>query len=865
MSEVFHKVDEQELFGDGKPKEVQRVHPAAKCEECPLYGRGAAKTQFPTGGAKPLAAIVSRSPGRHDTLAGRPFAGPSGKVLDHLLNQNGVERRQLLVTNVVLCSPPEGKVPPQAIEACSDRLKHELRDVNLVLAAGSEAVTELIGRGTIERLRGYVHKRGTRRLVASNNPALVLRDDSTFPNLVKDFRRVFNPLPQPSLPAVKLIEDRNAARKFIEHFSKHTGNVSCDIESRGGLTHKATLATLQFAFERNTAYVLGERQGLFDDTEFIEEYLRPFFASTDRTFIYHNGIFDTKILNYTYDIPARVDEDTLLLSYALDERGGVHELEYLLMEEFGWPNYVPKSVNEFKKSGKIVSEREEKELAKKCGIAYAARETSSSYKDAYAKLHDKNYIALCKYAGHDAAGTFQLFDLFSEQAHADGLYEKPYKQTLIASHDALAGMETTGMPYNYNRAAELLETEVIPELVRITREVQELVNKPALLLSSPQQLAALFYDDWQLMHDMRNRPDKARSVDESARKEITDGRFTFKDEYLIIKKDNIVRTQRAPDADVRKELIQDVVRRIDRFSKLNKQAGTYLRSLIERAELDPESRIYTSFPRHATSTGRLASRGPNLQNVTRTKEGLPDIRGLFFAPRGQRIVQADYSQAELRTIASLSKDPFLWGVYERDEDLHDLTAARFYGEDFTSENRSNSKNMNFGVFYWQSAATFQEKHEIPEAEAQKYIDWVWATFTTVRQWQKEVTRMVHENRHRNYSYVESPFGHRRRFYLITDENRNASYREAINFLPQNIAANLTLHACIVLHKQVDPKRARLCLTVHDSILAQVDEDYIDDYSKLCTQVMVEQPKDILGWTLPFKADVGVGTTWANAK
>ncbi len=854
----FMAVDEQELFGDGQPKQVQRVHPAAKCEECPLYGRGAAPSQFPTGGTKPLAALVSRSPGRHDTLAGRPFAGPSGKVLDHLLSQNGVDRRQLLVTNVVLCSPPEGKVPPKAIEACSDRLKHELRDVSLVLAAGSEAVTELIGRGTIERLRGYVHKRGTRRLVATNNPALVLRDDSTFPNLVRDFRRTFNPIPPPTLPAVKLIEDGQAARKFIQHFSQHSGRTACDIESRGGLTHKAELVSLQFAFERGTAYVLGERQGLWSDDDFIENFLRPFFASEDRTFIWHNGIFDTKILNYTYGIPARVDEDTLLLSYALDERGGVHELEYLLMEEFGWPNYVPKSVPEFKKSGKLVSDREEKALRKQHGY-------SDAYTKAYAELENRNYINLYKYAGHDAAGTYQLFDLFYEQATSDGLYDKPYKATLLAAGDVLAGMETTGMPYNYNMAAELLETEVLPELASITESVRILAGKPGLLLSSPQQMAALFYDDWGVMHDMRNRPDKQRSIDDSARKEITDGRFTFKDEYLFERKDNIVRTYKNPEADVQRELIHKVATDYDRFQKLFKQSGTYLKSLIERAEADPESRIYTSLPRHATSTGRLASRGPNLQNVTRTKEGLPDIRGLFFAPRGQRIVQADYSQAELRAIGALSGDELLCGVYERDEDLHNLLAERFYGPNFTSEQRSNSKNMNFGVFYWQSAATFQEKHEIPEAEAQKYIDWIWSTFTTVRAWQREVTRMVHENRHRNYSYVESPFGHRRRFYLITDENRNASYREAINFLPQNIAANLTLHACIALHRELDPKRAKLCLTVHDSILAQVVEDYIDEYSKLCVQVMVEQPRDILGWTLPFKADIGVGTTWGNAK
>jgi DNA polymerase I-like protein with 3'-5' exonuclease and polymerase domains len=172
--------------------------------------------------------------------------------------------------------------------------------------------------------------------------------------------------------------------------------------------------------------------------------------------------------------------------------------------------------------------------------------------------------------------------------------------------------------------------------------------------------------------------------------------------------------------------------------------------------------------------------------------------------------------------------------------------------------------MNFGVFYGQSAATFQEKHDIPEAEAQKYIDWVRKTFTTVYEWQDDVQKLVHANKHRDYTFVASPFGHRRRFYLITKENKNAVYREAVNFLPQNIAANLTLHSCIRLHDEVDAKRARLCLTVHDNILAQVVESYVEEYKVICAQVMASMPKEKLNWTLPFAADVGAGKTWAAA-
>ena len=849
---------------ESEPTTVVRKHPEAECEKCPLYSRGIAPTQFPTGSCK--AAVVSRSPGYHDVNAGRPFGGPSGEVLTYLLAQQGVKRNEVMVTNVVLCNSPEGKVPPEAIKACAPRLAKELADTGnaTIIAAGAEAVTSIIGPGGIDSRRGYVLERNGRRVVATNNPALVLRDDSKFPNLVKDFKRAFNPTPTPTLPRVVLIERRDDARKLIEKLSEHSGITACDIESRGGLTHKATLVSFQIAIDGTSAYVLGEREGLWDDRDFIDNYLRSFLESTDRSYVWHNGIFDTKILRHSYSIAARVDEDTLLLSWACDERGGqdtegsLHSLEYLMMEEFAWPYYTPASVAAFKKSGRLVSEAAEKAITKKYVL------NTPAWHEAYEKIENQNYLDLYKYAGHDAAGTFQLFELLKDRATADSVYDKPYKETLLAAEDVLRSMETTGMPYDYHRAAEMLEKEVQPEMVQITKDLGKLTGRDLLNPGSHTQMASVYYDELKVFHAMQERPDKKRSVDESSRKEMVDGRFTFSGEHTANMVDGKMVKRPADNAGQTRNLISKIAREHDRYKKLEKQAGTYLTGLIKEAELDPESRIYTTLARHATSTGRLASRGPNLQNVTRTKEGLPDIRGLFFALPGTLLVQADYSQAELRTIAALSGDRLLSGVYERGEDLHNLTAERFYGKDYTKENRANSKNMNFGVFYRQSAETFLEKHEIAVEEAQKYIDWVWSTFTTVGEWEKSIEKLVHQQKHRDYSYVESPFGHRRRFYLITPQNRQALYREAINFLPQNIAANFTLHACIRLHENADPKRARLCLTVHDSILAQVEEDYVEEYRRICAEVMESMPHDLFGWTLPYKADVGAGKTWATA-
>ncbi len=804
--------------------------PGALCNECPLQAAACAKTVFPKNGRKPKAAIVSRSPGEHEARTGVPFTGPSGKVLDHLLKMNGVSREDVILTNVVLCTPGKEKVPDEAIKACAPRLDRELNDANLVLACGSEAVGLLIGRGAIDRYRGHPIQRGTRTYIATNNPALVLHDDSTFPNLKADFRRAFNPPPEPTFPEVEVIEEIDDAKSLLRSRSQREDSVvACDIESRGGITHRARLISLQFSFDGTHAYVLGERKGLFQDTSFLRDYLRPFLTSMGK-YIWHGGKFDTKILRHIYGINARVDHDTMLLSYALDERSGtderigVHGLDYLLMDTFGWPHYSSPNVEKAKKTGVV-----------------------------------EDYDEFYKYAGMDVGGTFQLFQDQYPRALKDEVFEM-YQHMLIRGNEFLTGVELNGMIYDKERAADLYEFEVLPELNELVREMRLNTGNEILNPGSPPQMAHLYYDTWGIKHALQARPNQSRSVDDSARQEIIEGRFRFRGQTVQERTGALIKTVEAPDSVERKAFYIAFTGRHDRFQKLQKQAGTYLIGLIKRAELDEDSRIYTQLNLHGTNSGRLSSSRPNLQNITRTKEGLPDIRQLFSASPGRQIVQADFSQAELRCIAAFSGDKELTRIYRDDLSLHRETATRFYGRDYTMEQYQTCKNVNFGVFYLQGADTFQEKHGIPKHVGQEYIDWIWKTFAGVKEWEDEVEREV-----RNKRVLVSPFGRKRRFHLLTRENVQAAIREGVNFLPQSTASDLTLCAGITLDSELDWTRASVGILVHDSIVADVEESYVDEYSTICLQVMSSTAHDELGWTLPFRAEIGVGPDWGSAK
>ena len=269
-------------------------------------------------------------------------------------------------------------------------------------------------------------------------------------------------------------------------------------------------------------------------------------------------------------------------------------------------------------------------------------------------------------------------------------------------------------------------------------------------------------------------------------------------------------------------------------------------------------RLYTNFKLHNTLSGRLSSSGPNLQNITRVKPDLPNIRELFVASPGRTLLNADYSQAELRTIGKLSGDPEFTRIHKEGIDFHSVVAERFYGPNFTKENRQTAKNIDFGVAYQQTPETFQEKHGIPVEEAREFVDWWWSNFPAVRKWTNNIGHQV-----LTVGEVVSPFGHKRRFPLITKENKNAAVREGINFLPQNIAAQFCLAALVELVHELDFTIATPLLTVHDSILFDIRTDHLHSVSSTIKACMEGVPKRTLEWEYPFKVDMQVGENWGN--
>jgi uracil-DNA glycosylase family 4 len=813
---MIESTSEAELTSMAESTEPAEFTPKAEhaqCGVCPLKYEKFCGTAFPTDPQPEgrRVAFVSRSPGKHDVRAGVPFAGPSGKVLDFLLKKEGWNRGQILTTNVVLCQSDDP--PIQAIRACKPRLDSEIADFDLILTGGTEAASALTKYRSIARARGFTTSRTSskgkrQRVVVTNNPAAVMRNSDLFPDMLQDFRRAFNPPPPHRFPEVEIIDETDRALDVLTRWFKvDFGMLAADLE----WTQRFEIAAAGFARTDQKAIVFGV-EPLGHPVFF--GLLKKFLEQDSIKFIWHNGKSDTKVLHKN-GIQGRIDEDTFLMSYALDERPGYHSLEYMLSNEFGWPDYEPASVTHFKKTGEFLD---------------PIRQSK----------HD-----LYKYNGYDTAGTMQLYNLLRARIDEQGL-ETVYRRRLLPLATSLRTVESNGFHYDTEAAADLNDREVIPRLYESREKMQGISEHPLLNPRSPKQLSALMYGEWKLKHTLKDSGKKKfkTSVGKEVREEIEAGRFVCDPSY----KDKLIAFMEV----------------YGYFQKIDKQRGTYIEGLIKRATND--GKIYCHFNEGGTATGRVSSSEPNLQNITREgPEGtdIPGIRTLFLPSPGHVIVSADYSQAELRTCAVLSGERNLLDIYaDSGRSLHKERAAAFYGTGYTKEQYVKSKNINFGVTYGQSAGAFAQMYHMPESEAQSYIDSWWRQFPVLLAWTRSVKRIIHSDS----AVVESPFGFRRRFHLVTDENVGDCERQAVNFLPQNVAAWLTLSALVEL---VEVHKIRVVATVHDSIVADVPQEHSLEVAKIMKQVMESQTEKQLSddpnpWSaIPFTADISIGDTWGT--
>ena len=306
----------------------------------------------------------------------------------------------------------------------------------------------------------------------------------------------------------------------------------------------------------------------------------------------------------------------------------------------------------------------------------------------------------------------------------------------------------------------------------------------------------------------------------------------------------------------------EIVARVMEWRQTAKLKSTYTDALQE--EIDAKTgRVHTSYSLAATSTGRLSSTGPNLQNIPIRSEEGKEIRRAFIAEEGYKLLSADYSQIELRLAAEIAGIAALAEAFRQGDDIHALTASQVFGvpmDKMTGDLRRAAKAINFGIIYGISGFGLARQLDISAREASTYITQYLDRFSELRVYMEETKQFAREN-----GFVLTLYGRKCFIPGITDRNparRAGAERQAINARLQGTAADIMRKAMVnvSLALQREKLGARLLLQVHDELVLEVPDAEIDETTALVKSTMEHTVK--LG--VPLVADAGVGVNWGEA-
>jgi DNA polymerase-1 len=431
------------------------------------------------------------------------------------------------------------------------------------------------------------------------------------------------------------------------------------------------------------------------------------------------------------------------------------------------------------------------------------------------------------YACEDADITLRLYEVLSEALEKDELMD--IAETLeFPLMEVLAQMEINGI---------LLDQDILKEISEgLRKEIIELENAiyekagTEFNINSPKQLGEVMFDKMGLPPGKKTKTGQYSTAES------------------VLKK--LAKDYEMP------ELILD-------YRGLSKLKSTYVDALPKLINEDT-GRIHTDFNQSVAATGRLSSSNPNLQNIPIRTERGREIRKAFIADDGHQLLSADYSQVELRVIASIAEDENMLEAFRNDEDIHSRTAKEVFElssiDDVTGDHRRKAKEVNFGIPYGVSAYGLANRLNISNEEGKEMIDQYFERFPGILRYINETKQFAKEN-----GYVKTLMGRRRYIPEINANNwntRSFAERTAINMPIQGTAADIIKQAMIDIQDYLDENKleTRMLLQVHDELIFEVPEEEADEVPQKLRELM-ETAYEL---DCPLKVDMGLAQNWLKA-
>ena len=581
------------------------------------------------------------------------------------------------------------------------------------------------------------------------------------------------------------IQTKEEFEKLIDKFN-NANPIVVDIETSSLSPRTGNVLGIALSTQANEGYYVHS-----DVVNVYKEYFHNLFKT--KKCILHNAKFDMNYMVYEYGFEFPDFEDTMLMHYCLEESVGTHGLKPLALRFTDLGDYE-KELDEYKKA-----------FARKNKI----------------KLEDFNYgmlptEILAPYACKDADATFQLYHKFASKVLENKYFSKLYNEILKPATTALMRLEANGGPIDFENLARLehdytIDIEECLAEIEMHEDVKtfERLHNKTFNPNSTQQLQELFFKIIKL------KPTKKTET----------GAWSV-------------------DKEVMGELNHPLAKAILDLREKTKMLSTYISSI--RDGVDTDKRLRSGFNIHGTTSGRLSSSGVlNYQNIPRDNK---DIKKLFKARPGYKIVQGDLGTAEVYIAAALSNDKFLQKAFIEKLDFHSYVAKQIFNlpcevnqvkKDFPDK-RQHAKAITFGIMYQAGPAKIAETASVSPNEAKQFIAKYFREASALKSYIEDSNSQIENN-----AFIYSFFGRKRRLPESRSPNPGVAkhaIRSGVNFLVQSVASDINVLGLIDLIKWIDEAGYQDVIlpftVVHDSIVAEVREDLVDLYiemTKKCIQ------------------------------
>lgn len=537
--------------------------------------------------------------------------------------------------------------------------------------------------------------------------------------------------------------------------------------------------------------------------------LQEFFDIPNIKWEWQHGKYDTKVIWRRRLGVVPLQNDVMYAHYTLDETSE-HNLEHI---------------------AKVYLQAE----------AYKYK-MNQNWKAVNLESYDSFFEALCERVAVDCDYTFQLNTELGKELDKEPALRKLYDKLIMPAAPFLARVEQNGI---------LLDPEVLEELG------ERYVIRLAAIKKEIESLAAPFWDPKLYMEEMgaKSAGNKKNGYGFNPGSSQMMSWMVFKRLKLKPRR----RKGQGTDKDVLNSIVPQhpLVAKVLEYRSVAKEHSTYVIGLLKWRDID--GRVRTNFSLQVTATGRLSSKEPNVQNLPNAF-GVGKIRRAIIPAKGMILMDSDYRGAELRWLACVSKCPVLLDIFRTGKNIHHETSVDLYGVNYTSQDKMRAKAFNFGIPYGREAPSIAEEFNIPVADAERqrlaWLDKYWGARDYL-QWCADAVLKGY--------FLQTDFGRRRRFGLVTPESLHALQNEARNFPIQSPSSDTTLIAGMELEPLINSYGGILNNLVHDSLLMEIpaEHDLILELGYKVNQHMIAIPERLFGYDVPFESDTDIGFTWAD--